>query len=243
MISIFRRRRESGGLADGRNGKIRAPEQFSPIPCLDGLVWIEDGCLHKSGMDTSQSFRLPLTDVSDIVADWDFFKENPTRAETRIMVQGPAGLVRASFGPLQYWGMISLTAHLHHVYTEEQTTELGETAGEAPEMVGPFECRRGMMWADRDFVYLGKSVSADSARVPHVHHRRRQGPLGPVRGQQRASHPPGRIQPPGGPDGIGVSGKAGFRRLRPGELREPTAHRPAGMIAPTRRNDRADPPE
>jgi hypothetical protein len=167
MISIFRRiRRESGGSADVRNGKIRAPQAFNPIPCLDGLVWIEDGCLHKSGMDTSQSFRLPLTDVSDIVADWDFFKENPTRAETKIMVQGPTGLVRASFGPLQYWGMIGLTAHLHHVYTEEQTTELGETSPETPEMVGPFECRRGMMWADRDFVYLGKSVSADSARVP-----------------------------------------------------------------------------
>ena len=116
MISIFRRRRrETDSSAPGRNGKNRAPEQFSPIPCLDGLVWIEDGCLHKSGMDTSQSFRLPLTEVSDIVADWDFFKENPTRAETRIMVQSPAGLVRASFGPLQYWGMISLTAHLHHV--------------------------------------------------------------------------------------------------------------------------------
>ena len=167
MISIFRRRRgELGGPVQGRNGKVRAPKQFSPVPCLDGLVWIEDGCLHKSGMDTRQSFRLPLTDVSDIVADWDFFKENPTRAETKIMVQGPTGLVRASFGPLQYWGMIGLTAHLHHVYTEEQTTELGETSGEAPEKVGPFECRRGMMWADRDFVYLGKSVSADSARVP-----------------------------------------------------------------------------
>ena len=92
MISIFRRRRrETDSSAPGRNGKIRAPEQFSPIPCLDGLVWIEDGCLHKSGMDTSQSFRLPLTEVSDIVADWDFFKENPTRAETRIMVQSPRG--------------------------------------------------------------------------------------------------------------------------------------------------------
>ena len=167
MISIFRRRRrESGGSVDGSNGKIRAPQVFNPIPCLDGLVWIEDGCLHKSGMDTSQSFRLPLTYVSDIVADWDFFKENPTRAETKIMVQGPTGLVRASFGPLQYWGMIGLTAHLHHVYTEEKTTELGETSSEAPELVGPFECRRGMMWADRDFVYLGKSVSPDSARVP-----------------------------------------------------------------------------
>ena len=167
MISIFRRRRrESDGSAEGAADKTRAPREFNPIPCLDGFVWIEDGCLHKSGIDTSQSFRLPLAEVSDIIADWDFFKENPTRAETRIMVQGPAGLIRASFGPLQYWGMISLTAHLHHVYTEEKTTELGETLADAPEMVGPFECRRGMMWADRDFVYLGKSVSPDSARVP-----------------------------------------------------------------------------
>lgn len=167
MISIFRRRRsETEGSSPGRDGKTRVPQVFSPIPCLDGLVWIEDGCLHKSGMDTSQSFRLPLTDVSDIVAEWDFFKENPTRAETRIMIQGPTGLIRAAFGPLQYWGMISLTAHLHHVYTDEKTTELGETSGETAAMVGPFECRRGMMWADREFVYLGKSVSPDSARVP-----------------------------------------------------------------------------
>ena len=168
-MRIFRRgRRESDGdeTASTRNGRSRAPRQFSPIPCLDGLVWIEDGCLHKSGIDTSQSFRLPLNDVSDIIADWDFFKENPTRAETKLMVQGPVGLVRASFGSLQYSGMISLTAHLHHVYTEEQTTELGEITIEAPEMVGPFPCRRGMMWADKEFVYLGKSVSADSARVP-----------------------------------------------------------------------------
>ena len=167
MISIFRRRRgEPGGSAYGRDGKSRAPQMFNPIPCLDGLVWIDDGCLHKSGMDTNQSFRLPLNDVSDIVAEWDFFKENPTRAETRIMIQGPTGLIRAGFGPLQYWGMVGLTAHLHHVYTDEKTTELGETAPQAPAMVGPFECRRGMMWADRDFVYLGKSVSPDSARVP-----------------------------------------------------------------------------
>ena len=169
MISIFkRRRRDSDGdvLTDGRGARKRAPEQFTPIPCLDGLVWIEDSCLHKSGIDTSQSFRLPLNDVSDIVADWDFFKENPTRAETKILVQGPMGLVRASFGTLQYSGMISLIAHLHHVYTEEETTQLGDVLPDAPEMVGPFQCRRGMMWADRDFVYLGKSVSADSARVP-----------------------------------------------------------------------------
>ena len=168
-MSFFkRRRRESDGdsTAENPGGKVRPPQQFNPIPCLDGLVWIEDGCLHKSGIDTSQSFRLPLNDVSDIIADWDFFKENPTRAETKLMVQGPVGLVRASFGVLQYSGMISLTAHLHHVYTEEETTELGETLTETPEMVGPFQCRRGMMWADRDFVYLGKSVSADSARVP-----------------------------------------------------------------------------
>ena len=168
-MRIFKRHRQA---ADGddtaakRDGKVRAPQQFTPIPCLDGLVWIEDGCLHKSGMDTSQSFRLPLNDVSDIIADWDFYKENPTRAETKIMVQGPVGLVRASFGALQYSGMISLAAHLHHVYTDEETTELGEAPAAAPEMVGPFPCRRGMMWADRDFVYLGKSVSPDSARVP-----------------------------------------------------------------------------
>ena len=169
MISIFKRRqRDSAGSAveDGRSGSKRAPQQFSPIPCLDGLVWIEDGCLHKSGIDTDLSFRLPLNDVSDVIADWDFFKENPTRAETKIMVQGPMGLMRASFGTLQYSGMISLIAHLHHVYTEETTTELGVVPTDVPEMVGPFQCRRGMMWADRDFVYLGKSVSADSARVP-----------------------------------------------------------------------------
>ena len=168
-MRIFRRSRQQSDdneITATRSGRSRAPEQFNPIPCLDGLVWIEDGCLHKSGIDTNQSFRLPLRDVSDIIADWDFFKENPTRAETKLMVQGPVGLVRASFGVLQYSGMISLTAHLHHVYTEEETTELGETAAETPEMVGPFQCRRGMMWADRDFVYLGKSVSADSARVP-----------------------------------------------------------------------------
>ncbi len=169
MISIFKRRRrdsDDNALADGRDRPRQAPQQFNPIPCLDGLVWIEDGCLHKSGIDTNQSLRLPLNDVSDIIADWDFFKENPTRAETKIMVQGPMGLVRASFGTLQYSGMISLIAHLHHVYTEETTTELGDVPTEAPEMVGPFQCRRGMMWADPDFVYLGKSVSADSARVP-----------------------------------------------------------------------------
>ncbi len=168
-MSIFRRRRresDDDNAAENRGGKVRAPQQFTPIPCLDGLVWIEDSCLHKSGIDTSRSFRLPLNDVSDIIADWDFFKENPTRAETKIMVQGPVGLVRASFGALQYSGMISLAAHLHHVYTEEETTELGEMRTDTPEMVGPFQCRRGMMWADRDFVYLGKSVSADSARVP-----------------------------------------------------------------------------
>ena len=169
MMRIFRRRRhESGGDVAGekRAGRVRPPQQFTPIPCLDGVVWIEDGCLHKSGIDTSQSFRLPLNDVSDIIADWDFFKENPTRAETKLMVQGPVGLVRASFGVLQYSGMINLTAHLHHIYTDEETTELGETSLETPELVGPFQCRRGMMWADRDFVYLGKSVASDSARVP-----------------------------------------------------------------------------
>ncbi len=168
MISIFRRRkRGSGGAyAANRNEKKRAPEKFSPISCLDGFVWIDDSCLHKSGIDTQQSFRLPLNDVSDIIADWDFFKENPTRAETKIMVQGPMGLVRASFGTLQYSGMINLIAHLHHVYTDEETTELADVPVEIPSMVGPFQCRRGMMWADREFVYLGKSVSADSARVP-----------------------------------------------------------------------------
>ena len=169
MISIFKRVRR-GADRNGENnqpaGRSRAPDRFNPIPCLDGLVWIEDGCLHKSGIDTSQSFRLPLNDTSDIIADWDFFKENPTRAETKIMVQGPMGLVRARFGTLQYSGMISLIAHLHHVYTEEETTELGDVSAELPEMVGPFPCRRGMMWADRDFVYLGKSVAADAARVP-----------------------------------------------------------------------------
>ena len=168
-MRIFRRgwrHADRDETAANRGGKSRAPQQFNPIPCLDGLVWIEDGCLHKSGIDTSQSFRLPLNDVSDIIADWDFFKENPTRAETKLMVQGPVGLVRASFGSLQYSGMISLTAHLHHVYTEEQTTELGEIHADPPAIVGPFPCRRGMMWADREFVYLGKSVSADSARVP-----------------------------------------------------------------------------
>jgi hypothetical protein len=168
-MRIFRRRQQESSdneTAETAGGRSRAPQQFNPIPCLDGLVWIEDGCLHKSGIDTSLSFRLPLQDVSDIIADWDFFKENPTRAETKLMVQGPVGLVRASFGSLQYSGMISLTAHLHHVYTEEETTELAGTPDETPEMVGPFQCRRGMMWADRDFVYLGKSVSADSARVP-----------------------------------------------------------------------------
>ena len=169
MISIFkRRRRDSGdaGSPDKLSEQKRAPQKFNPIPCLDGFVWIEDSCVHKSGIDTQQSFRLPLNDVSDIIADWDFYKENPHRAETKIMVQGPMGLIRASFGALQYTGMISLTAHLHHVYTGEETTGLGETIAETPEMVGPFRCRRGMMWADRDFVYLGKSVSADSARVP-----------------------------------------------------------------------------
>ncbi|MDE2683288.1 MAG: hypothetical protein OXI54_03980 [Chloroflexota bacterium] len=169
MISIFRRRRrnpDADGTSANPSGRKRAPQKFSPISCLDGFVWIEDGCVHKSGMDTQQSFRLPLNDVSDIIADWDFYKENPTRAETKVMVQGPMGLIRASFGALQYTGMINLIAHLHHVYTEEETSELGETTAELPEMVGPFQCRRGMMWADRDFVYLGKSVSADSARVP-----------------------------------------------------------------------------
>ena len=169
MISIFkRRRRDSGdaGSPDKLSEQKHAPQKFNPIPCLDGFVWIEDSCVHKSGIDTQQSFRLPLNDVSDIIADWDFYKENPHRAETKIMVQGPMGLIRASFGALQYTGMISLTAHLHHVYTGEETTGLGETIAETPEMVGPFRCRRGMMWADRDFVYLGKSVSADSARVP-----------------------------------------------------------------------------
>ena len=37
MISIFRRRRgESAGSADGHHGKIRVPQVFNPIPCLDG---------------------------------------------------------------------------------------------------------------------------------------------------------------------------------------------------------------
>ena len=169
MISIFKRRRKNldgAGSPGGGSSKKRAPQKFSPIPCLDGFVWIEDGCVHKSGIDIQQSFRLPLNDVSDIIADWDFYKENPQRAETKVMVQGPMGLIRASFGALQYNGMINLITHLHHVYTEEETTELGETTTDTPEMVGPFQCRRGMMWADRDFVYLGKSVSADSARVP-----------------------------------------------------------------------------
>ena len=169
MISIFRRRRRDPDAdVSSANPAVRrrAPEKFNPIPCLDGFVWIEDGCVHKSGMDTEQSFRLPLNEVSDIIADWDFYKENPTRAETKVMVQGPMGLIRASFGALQYTGMINLIAHLHHVYTEEETSELGEITPELPEMIGPFQCRRGMMWADRDFVYLGKSVSADSARVP-----------------------------------------------------------------------------
>ena len=169
MMSIFRRRRSyesDADITEKNASRAKAPQQFTPIPCLEGLVWIEDGCLHKSGIDTSQSFRLPLNDISDIIADWDFYKENPTRAETKIMVQGPMGLVRASFGALQYAGMINLAAHLHHVYTDEETTELGDMPPVAPEMVGPFPCRRGMMWADRDFIYLGKSVSADSARVP-----------------------------------------------------------------------------
>ena len=169
MIGIFKWRRQGVDRATAAEGARRAkaaPQQFSPIPCLDGLVWIEDGCLYKSGMDTSQSFRLPLGEVSDIIADWDFYKENPTRAETKIMVQGPMGLVRASFGVLQYSGMINLTAHLHHVYTEEETTELGDLPPAPPDMVGPFQCRRGVMWADREFIYLGKSVSADSARIP-----------------------------------------------------------------------------
>lgn len=169
MISIFRRRSRASDGSGSENkspDQKRAPQKFSPIPCLDGFVWIEDSCVHKSGIDTQQSFRLPLNDVSDIIADWDFYKENPQRAETKVMVQGPMGLIRASFGALQYTGMISLTAHLHHVYTGEETSGLGETTAETPEMVGPFQCRRGMMWADHDFVYLGKSVSADSARVP-----------------------------------------------------------------------------
>lgn len=169
MIGIFKRRQQNTDGATAAEGARRPkapPRQFTPIPCLDGLVWIEDGCLHKSGMDTSQSFRLPLNEVSDIIADWDFYKENPTRAETKIMVQGPMGLVRASFGVLQYSGMINLTAYLHHVYTEEETTELGDLAPTPPDMVGPFQCRRGVMWADREFIYLGKSVSADSARIP-----------------------------------------------------------------------------
>ena len=81
MMSIFRRRRSyesDADITEKNAGRAKAPQQFTPIPCLEGLVWIEDGCLHKSGIDTSQSFRLPLNDISDIIADWDFYKENPT---------------------------------------------------------------------------------------------------------------------------------------------------------------------
>ena len=35
------------------------------------------------------------------------------------------GLVRASFGALQYAGMINLAAHLHHVYTDEELPSWG----------------------------------------------------------------------------------------------------------------------
>ena len=169
-MRIFKRRRQASDgddTAAKRDGKVRAPQQFAPIPSLEGLVWIEDGCLHKSGvdMDTSQSLRLPLNDLSDITAEWNFNQEK-TSTSTSILVKGPLGKALATFGTLQYSGMIGLAAHLHHVYTDEETTELGEMPAEAPEMVGPFPCRRGMMWADQDFVYLGKSVSPDSARVP-----------------------------------------------------------------------------
>ncbi len=154
------------GPARGSERREEMVLRFNPIPCLEGITWIEDDCLHKSGSDTEQSFRLSLKEIHSIYAEWVFQKENPHHAQTSLGVYGTSGSITSYFGPIQYAGMIGLTGYLHRVFTREEYPGLEVGPEEVSDALGPYPYREGLIWTDLDFLSVGPSVTPQATRVP-----------------------------------------------------------------------------
>ena len=171
ILRQFHRKDDSDSPSgQGRDHRPEREEKkvlrFNPIPCIEGITWIEDDCLHKSRSDTEQSFRLSLKEIQSIHAEWMFQKENLHHAQTSLDVYGTSGSIISYFGPIQYAGMISLTGYLHRIFTREEYPELTAMPAEGSDAIGPYPHREGLIWADTDFLYLGPSVAPGSTRVP-----------------------------------------------------------------------------